>query len=96
MANGLTDQKASVPKWGRSLIVFIHGVNVMDMMDLIGAVHDHNLKGGMDRHAANRLMVGEMASQLAIPAYLTLIFWAALWIYAALPGCIADLYWRLV
>jgi hypothetical protein len=96
MHRGLTDNKASVPDWARSLIVFCHGYNVMDLIDLIGAMHDGWLKDGVERHKANRMMIGEMASQSAIPAYLTLAFWFMLWIYTILPDYISRWYWRWV
>jgi hypothetical protein len=68
----------------------------MDMIDLIGSMHDTWLKSGVERHKANRLMIGEMASQPGIPAYITLIFWVLLWVYSSLPDPIADLYWSMV
>ncbi len=90
------DGKASVPEWVRSLIVFIHGIALMDAIDAIGAKHDSRLKGGMGQHKANRMMIGEMASNLFVPAYITLIFWVMLSLYTALPDPIADLYWSMV
>lgn len=96
MTSKRQDNKASVPSWVRSLIVFCHGIDCMDLIDLIGCIHDHNLKSGMDRRRANRLMVGEMASHPGVPAYLTLTFWAALTIYTVLPDYISGFYWWMV
>lgn len=96
MSNGLTDNKASVPDRVRSLIVFLHGFEVMDKIDLIGDMHDSWLESGVERHKANRLMIGEMAGQPSIPAYITLTFWMALWIYTILPDYISDMYWAFV
>ena len=96
MTNGLTDNKASVPDWVRSLIVFFHGFVVMDIIDLAGGVHDHHLKSGLDRKKANRFMVAELAGQVLVPAYLTLLLWFALWLYRILPDAIGDLYWSMV
>ncbi len=95
MHRGLTDNKASLPDWVRSLIVFFHGIDVMDQIDRIGVMHDKWLKDGIDRHKANRLMIGEMASRPSIPAYITLIFWFLLWVYTLLPVYISQIYWRL-
>ena len=93
---GLSDNKASVPKWFRDFVVFIHGVKVMDKIDEIGSRHDERLRAEMIRHKANRLMSGEMASELIIPAYITLFLWFSIWVYAILPEWIRDLYWSLV
>jgi len=89
------DNKASVPNWLRSLIVFCHGYNCMDLIDLIGCVHDFNLQSRMNRRKANRLMIGEMVSHPAIPSYLSLTFWVALVVYTALPDYISRFYWRV-
>ena len=96
MINGLTDNKASVPDLVRSLIVFFHGINCMDLIDFAGDAHDFHLNDGMPRHEANRLMIGEMAGLVAITAYLTILFGIALWIYRILPDCVSDFYWRIV
>jgi len=95
MFTGSQDNKASVPAWVRSLIVFIHGIDVMDQIDRIGSEHDKWLNDGVERHKANRLMIGEMASRPSIPAYITLIFWFLLWVYTLLPVYISQIYWRL-
>jgi hypothetical protein len=96
MTNGLTDNKASVPDWVRSLIVFLHGFVVMDIIDLAGGVHDMHLADGLDQKKANRFMIAELAGQVLVPAYLTLLLWLALWIYRILPDAIGDLYWSVV
>ena len=96
MSQGLTDNKASVPQWTRSLIVFFHGCDVMDLIDITGSLHDSNLKDGIGRKQANRLMISEMAGLVSIPAYITLGFWFMLWVYRMLPDYISRLYWRVV
>ena len=96
MTNGLTDRRASVPDWVRSLIVFLHGIVVMDIIDISGGVHDIHLADGIDRKKANRFMVAELAGQVLVPAYLTLLLWFFLWLYRILPDPIADFYWSMV
>ena len=96
MNNRPTDSKARVPEWVRSLIVFIHCFVVMYIIDCAGGVHGIHLAEGLDQKKANRFMVAELAGQVLVPAYLTLLLWLALWLYRVTPDAISDLYWSMV
>ena len=96
MQDGLTDNKASVPRWARWLIVKIWGQEVMDELDRIGSKHDRRLTHGVLRWVANRMMIADMVRSHIMPALLTLILWSLLQLYAAIPPRLRAVYWRLV